>query len=194
MDSNENHQETYYESARKYVKLDDHQLDDYEKQVKSNEGLEETKQDEQAMETDAENNANDVIENDNELSVTGSGECSMGDGEMEAKDCVKNINADMVNEGLFDGSPDGNGQSRSRDEVPKQYDTEYETTNELTIENLDTAQNGVLADENDCDFETPHINPYFLLLRLMLQTHSFEELFAPYPEIRSDQSEECENP
>ncbi|KRZ65449.1 hypothetical protein T10_3599 [Trichinella papuae] len=119
------------------------------------------------METDAENNANDVIENDNELSVTGSGECSMGDGEMEAKDCVKNINADMVNEGLFDGSPDGNGQSRSRDEVPKQYDTEYETTNEQIVENLDTARNGVLSDKIDSACEICHIRPAFQLLRIM---------------------------
>ncbi|KRY96901.1 hypothetical protein T11_3546, partial [Trichinella zimbabwensis] len=74
MDCTENHQETLYEIALKKLKLDDHQLDVHEKQVKPNEGLEETKQDEQVMETDAENNANDVIENDNELSVTGSGE------------------------------------------------------------------------------------------------------------------------
>ncbi|KRZ09852.1 hypothetical protein T11_9832 [Trichinella zimbabwensis] len=194
MDCTENHQETFYQSALKNLKLDDHQLDDYEKQVKPNEGLEKTKQDEQAMKTDAENNANDVIENDNELSVTGSEERSMGDEEMDAGKCVINMNADKMNEGVFDGSPDGNEQSHSRDEVPKQYDAEYEITNEQTNENLDTAQNGVLSDEIHCDCEIPHINPYFLLLRLMLQTHSFEELFAPYPEIRSDQSEECENP
>ncbi|KRZ14536.1 hypothetical protein T11_11094 [Trichinella zimbabwensis] len=60
MDCTENHQETFYQSALKNLKLDDHQLDDYEKQVKPNEGLEKTKQDEQAMKTDAENNANDT--------------------------------------------------------------------------------------------------------------------------------------
>ncbi|KRZ68492.1 hypothetical protein T10_9207 [Trichinella papuae] len=167
MDCTENHQETFYESAPKRLNLDDHQLDAYEKPVKPHEGLGETKQDEQAMETDAENNANDVTENDNELSVTGRGQCSMPDEEMEAQECIININADMVNEGVLEGSPDRNKQSRSRDEVPKQYDAEYETTNELTIENLDTAQNGVLADENDSVCQICHISPAFQLLRIM---------------------------
>ncbi|KRZ74468.1 hypothetical protein T10_10387 [Trichinella papuae] len=195
MGSKENHQETLYESAPKRLKLDDHQLDDYEKQVKPNEGFEKTRQDEQAMKTDAENNANDVIENDNELSVTGSGERSMGDKEMEARECAISINADMVNEGVLEGSPDGNGQSCSRDEVPKQYDAEYETTNEQPVENLDTARNGVLSDETDCDCEIHHISPAFLLLCAMQRTHSFEELFAQCLQIRADPSlisEECE--
>ncbi|KRZ65186.1 hypothetical protein T10_5821 [Trichinella papuae] len=147
------------------------------------------------MKTDAENNANDVIENDNELSVTGSGERSMGDKEMEARECAISINADMVNEGVLEGSPDGNGQSCSRDEVPKQYDAEYETTNEQPVENLDTARNGVLSDETDCDCEIHHISPAFLLLCAMQRTHSFEELFAQCLQIRADPSlisEECE--
>ncbi|KRZ14458.1 hypothetical protein T11_5087, partial [Trichinella zimbabwensis] len=183
MGSKENHQETLYEIALEKLKLDDHQLDVHEKQVKPNEGLEETKQDEQAMETDAENNANDVIENDNELSVTGSGECSMGDAE-----CDININADMVNEGVLEGSADVNGQSRSRDEVPKQYDAEYEITNEQTNENLDTAENGVLSDEIHGDCVRCHINRAILLLRIMRQILSIMKLFVQFLEIRFDLS------
>ncbi|KRY08789.1 hypothetical protein T12_10460 [Trichinella patagoniensis] len=41
-------------------------------------------------------------------------ESSMLDEEKKAGEYVRNINADKVNEGVFEGSPDGNGQSSSR--------------------------------------------------------------------------------
>ncbi|XP_003366479.1 putative tripartite motif protein-containing protein 44, partial [Trichinella spiralis] len=67
MERTENHQETFREVGLEMLKLDDDQLKDYEKQVKPNdEDIEETGQDEQAMETDAENNFNSVIENKSE--------------------------------------------------------------------------------------------------------------------------------
>ncbi|KRZ86748.1 hypothetical protein T08_15278 [Trichinella sp. T8] len=47
----------------------------------------------------------------------------MIDEEKKAGECVRNINADKVNEGVFEGSPDGNGQSSSRNEAQVMYDT-----------------------------------------------------------------------
>ncbi|KRX69207.1 hypothetical protein T06_9830, partial [Trichinella sp. T6] len=100
------------------LKLDDDQLKDYEKQVKpNNEDIEETGQDEQAMETDDEKSSNSVIENESELAVSESRQRSMLDEEKKAGEYVRNINADKVNEGVFEGSPDGNGQSSSRNEA-----------------------------------------------------------------------------
>ncbi|KRX19401.1 hypothetical protein T07_7973 [Trichinella nelsoni] len=165
MERTENHQEAFYEVGLEKLKLDDDQLKDYEKQVKPNdEDIEETGQDEQAMETDAENNSNSVIENESELTVSESRQRSMLDEEKKAGECIRNINADKVNEGVFEGSPDGNGQSSSRNEAQVMYDTAPETTNEQTDENMDASQNGVLGDEIDCDRQISHICPAFLLL------------------------------
>ncbi|XP_003370543.1 hypothetical protein Tsp_15854 [Trichinella spiralis] len=144
MERTENHQETFREVGLEMLKLDDDQLKDYEKQVKPNdEDIEETGQDEQAMETDAENNSNSVIENKSELTVSESRQRSMLDEEKKAGESVRNINADKVNEGVFEGSPDGNGQSSSRNEAQVMHDTAPETTNEQTDENMDASQNGV---------------------------------------------------
>ncbi|XP_003372865.1 conserved hypothetical protein [Trichinella spiralis] len=96
--------------------------------MQSNESIENTKQDEQAVETVAENNANNLTENENEPTVCGSGQCSKLDEEKEAGECVRNINAEKVNEGIFGGSPDGNGQASSRNEAQMMYDTSCETT------------------------------------------------------------------
>ncbi|KRX49750.1 hypothetical protein T05_2862 [Trichinella murrelli] len=52
----------FHEVGLEKLKLDDDQLKDYEKQVKPNdEDIEETGQDEQAMETDDEKSSNSVI-------------------------------------------------------------------------------------------------------------------------------------
>ncbi|KRX71285.1 hypothetical protein T06_14907 [Trichinella sp. T6] len=116
----------FHEVGLEKLKLADDQLKDYEKQVKPNdEDIKETGQDEQAMETDDEKSSNSVIENESELA------------------------ADKVNKGIFEGSPDGNGQSSSRNEAQVMYDTARETTNELADENMDASQNGVLSDEID---------------------------------------------
>ncbi|KRY08783.1 hypothetical protein T12_5155 [Trichinella patagoniensis] len=80
----------------------------------NDEDIEETGQDEQAMETDDENSSNSVIENESEQTVSESRQRSMLDEEKKAGEYVRNINADKVNEGVFEGSPDGNGQSSSR--------------------------------------------------------------------------------
>ncbi|KRX30297.1 hypothetical protein T06_8421, partial [Trichinella sp. T6] len=103
------------------------------------------------METDDEKSSNSVIENESELAVSESRQRSMLDEEKKAGEYVRNINADKVNEGVFEGSPDGNGQSSSRNEAQVMYDTARETTNEQADENMDASQNGVLGDEIDCD-------------------------------------------
>ncbi|XP_003367149.1 hypothetical protein Tsp_12254 [Trichinella spiralis] len=197
MERTENHQETFREVGLEMLKLDDDQLKDYEKQVKPNdEDIEETGQDEQAMETDAENNSNSVIENKSELTVSESRQRSMLDEEKKAGESVRNINADKVNEGVFEGSPDGNGQSSSRTEAQVMYDTAPETTNEQTDENMDASQNGVLGDEIDCDRQISHICPAFLLLWSTRGTPCFNALLTEFLQIMSDPSlsEECEEP
>ncbi|KRY66294.1 hypothetical protein T4B_4220 [Trichinella pseudospiralis] len=183
MDSKRNHQEMFYKSAPKKIKLDA-----YKKQVKPNEGLE------QDMETNAKNNASDMIESDSGLSVTKSGECSMGDDQTEAGVCVININANVVNEGVFEVSPDGNGQSRSGDETQMMYDAANEASIQQTDENLHTAQIGELNDETECDCKICCLNFHVILLRLLLETHSFDKMFAQCLQISPDQSlisEEC---
>ncbi|KRX70708.1 tRNA wybutosine-synthesizing protein 5 [Trichinella sp. T6] len=196
MDRTGNHQETFNEVARKKLKLDDDQLNDYEKQVKPNADIEETSQDEQAMEANAENNySNSVIGNESELmTVSGSRQRSMLDEEKKVGESVRNINADKVNEGVFEGSSDGNGQSSSRNEAQVMYDTACETTNEQADENMDESENGVLGGEIDSDREVPHICPTFLLLWSMRGTPCFNTLLMDFLEMISDSSEECEEP
>ncbi|KAL1236084.1 hypothetical protein T4B_13302 [Trichinella pseudospiralis] len=189
MDSKENNQER---SAPKRLRLDDHQLDVQEKQVKPNDKLEETKQIEQAMETDAIK----VIETDSERSVTGSGGCSMGGEKMEDRECVMNINADLVNEDVFEGLPDGNGQSRRQHETPVMYDAANETNNEEADENLDAAQTEILDHRTDCDCEICRLDTTSLLLNTIQELLCFVELFAQYLQIWFELSlmcEECEN-
>ncbi|KRZ49433.1 hypothetical protein T02_14990 [Trichinella nativa] len=167
MERTENHQETV---GLEKLKLDDDQLKDYEKQVKSNdEDIEETGQDEQAM-------LRTIL-------TAESRQGSMIDEEKKAGECVRNINADKVNEGVFEGSPDGNGQSSSRNEAQ-------------TDENMDASQNGVLGDEIDCDRQISHICPAFLLLWSMRGTPCFNALLTEFLQIMSDPSlsEECEEP
>ncbi|KAL1234017.1 tRNA wybutosine-synthesizing protein [Trichinella spiralis] len=92
MERTGNHQETFNEVAWKKLKLDDDQLKDYEKQVKPNADIEETSQDEQAMETNAENNdSNSVIGNESELMmVSGSRQRSMLDEEKKGRQMEMN--------------------------------------------------------------------------------------------------------
>ncbi|KRZ86492.1 hypothetical protein T08_996 [Trichinella sp. T8] len=189
-------QHKFNEVARKKLKLDDDQLNDYEKQVKPNADIEETSQDEQAMEANAENNySNSVIGNESELmTVSGSRQRSMLDEEKKVGESVRNINADKVNEGVFEGSSDGNGQSSSRNEAQVMYDTACETTNEQADENTDESQNGVLGGEIDSDREVPRICPAFLLLWSMRGTPCFNTLLTDFLQIMSDSSEECEEP
>ncbi|KRY07061.1 hypothetical protein T12_4545 [Trichinella patagoniensis] len=196
MERTGNHQETFNEVAWKKLKLDDDQLKDYEKPVKSNADIEETSQDEQAMEANAENNySNSVIGNESELmTVSGSRQRSMLDEEKKVGEFVRNDNADKVNEGVFEGSSDGNGQSSSRNEAQVMYDTACEITNEQADENMDESQNGVLGGEIDSDREGSHICPAFLLLWSMRGTPCFNTLLTEFLQIMSDSSEECEEP
>ncbi|XP_003374230.1 hypothetical protein Tsp_12113 [Trichinella spiralis] len=196
MERTGNHQETFNEVAWKKLKLDDDQLKDYEKQVKPNADIEETSQDEQAMETNAENNdSNSVIGNESELMmVSGSRQRSMLDEEKKVGESVRNINADKVNEGVFEGSSDGNEQSSSRNDAQVMYDTACEATNEQADENMDESQNGVLGGEIDCDREVSHICPAVLLLWSMRGTPCFNTLLMEFLQIMSDSSEECEEP
>ncbi|KRX24699.1 hypothetical protein T07_9998 [Trichinella nelsoni] len=197
MERTGNHQETFNEVAWKKPKLDDDQLKDYEKQVKPNADIEETSQDEQAMETSAENNySNSVIGKESELmTVSGSRQRSMLDEEKKVGESVRNINADKVNKGVFQGSSDGNGQSSSsRNEAQVMYDTACETTNEQADENMDESQNGVLGGEIDRDREVSHICPAVLLLWSMRGTPCFNTLLMEFLQIMSDSSEECEEP
>ncbi|KAL1242166.1 Cubilin [Trichinella spiralis] len=92
MERTGNHQETFNEVAWKKLKLDDDQLKDCEKQVKPNADIEETSQDEQAMETNAENNdSNSVIGNESELMmVSGSRQRSMLDEEKKGRQMEMN--------------------------------------------------------------------------------------------------------
>ncbi|KRZ13286.1 hypothetical protein T11_204 [Trichinella zimbabwensis] len=121
MDSTENHQEMLYENALKKPNMDNHQLDADKKQIQTNEGIEDIKQDEQAAEAVAKNNASDVVETVTEQTVTGGGQCSERYLEMGAAECVSNINADPVIMPLFIVSPGGSGQSVKRNEATKQY-------------------------------------------------------------------------
>ncbi|KRY59336.1 hypothetical protein T03_11818 [Trichinella britovi] len=120
----------------------------------------------------------------------------MLDEEKKAGEYVRNINADKVNEGVFEGSPDGNGQSSSRNEAQVMYDTARETTNEQADENMDASQNGVLGDEIDCDRQISHICLAFLLLWSMRGTPCFNALLTEFLQIMSDPSlsEKCEEP
>ncbi|KRY59320.1 hypothetical protein T03_13777 [Trichinella britovi] len=97
---------------------------------------------------------------------------------------------------VFEGSPDGNGQSSIRNEAQVMYDTARETTNEQADENMDASQNGVLGDEIDCDRQISHICPAFLLLWSMRGTPCFNALLTEFLQIMSDPSlsEECEEP
>ncbi|KRX19408.1 hypothetical protein T07_3365 [Trichinella nelsoni] len=197
MERTENHQEELHEVLLEKLKLDEDQLKDYEKQVKPNdEDIEETGHNEQTMETDDVNNSNSVVENESELTVSESRQRSMRDEEKTAGECIRNINADKVNEGVFEGSPDGNGQSSSRNEAQVMYDTAPETTNEQTDENNNASQNGVLGDEIDCDRQISHICPAFLLLWSMRGTPCFNALLTEFLQIMSDPSlsEECKEP
>ncbi|KRZ74483.1 hypothetical protein T10_6345 [Trichinella papuae] len=124
MDSNENHQETLYENALKKPKVQENQMDADEKHVKSNEGIEESKQNAQAVQIGAENNANCVIEIESELSITGSGQHSKRDEEMEADPevevCVRKISPDSVDVSMYKVCADGNRQHHKCNEVNQQ--------------------------------------------------------------------------
>ncbi|KRZ65514.1 hypothetical protein T10_7899, partial [Trichinella papuae] len=69
IDSIENHQEMLYENALKKPNMDNHQLDADKKQIQTNEGIEDIKQDEQAVEAVAKNNPSDVVETVTEQTV-----------------------------------------------------------------------------------------------------------------------------
>ncbi|KRY99985.1 Enoyl-CoA delta isomerase 2, mitochondrial [Trichinella zimbabwensis] len=124
MDFNENHQETLYENALKKPKVQENQMDADEKHVKSNEGIEESKQNPQAVQIGAENNANCVIEIESELSITGSGQHSKRDEKMEADPevavCVKKISPDSVDVSMYKVCADGNRQHHKCNEVNQQ--------------------------------------------------------------------------
>ncbi|KRX87230.1 hypothetical protein T4E_1005 [Trichinella pseudospiralis] len=121
MDYTEDHQETLYENALKKPNMDDHQLDADKKQIESNEGNEETKQDAQAVEAVANNNANDVVETEAELTGTLSGQYSKRDEEMEADSevagWVRKIGANIVIVPMCKEWPDGNGQHHRSNEA-----------------------------------------------------------------------------
>ncbi|KRX51557.1 hypothetical protein T09_10778 [Trichinella sp. T9] len=194
MERTENHQETInFSNIDIFTRL---VWKNYEKQVKPNdEDIEENGQDEQTMETDDENSSNSVIENESELTVSESRQRSMLDEEKKAGEYVRNIIADKVNKGVFEGSPDGNGQSSIRNEAQVMYDTARETTNEQADENMDASQNGVLGDEIDCDRQISHICLAFLLLWSMRGTPCFNALLTEFLQIMSDPSlsEKCDN-
>ncbi|KRY81291.1 hypothetical protein T4D_10802, partial [Trichinella pseudospiralis] len=105
----------------KKLKVQENQVDADEKHVKSNEGIEESKQNAQAVQIAAKNNTNDVVESDNVVSVTGSGEFSEGDEMKEAAERVRNINTAHVIVPLFEESPEGRGQFLQHVEEKKQY-------------------------------------------------------------------------
>ncbi|KAL1242186.1 putative polyferredoxin-like protein [Trichinella spiralis] len=62
MDRSKLDAETLNENTLKTPDLDDYQLEADKKQVESNEGIEETKQDEQAVEAEVKSTLNEVIE------------------------------------------------------------------------------------------------------------------------------------
>ncbi|KAL1236141.1 hypothetical protein T4B_9523 [Trichinella pseudospiralis] len=104
----------FYENTLKKLKVQENQVDADEKHVKSNEGIEESKQNAQAVQIGAENNANCVIEIESELSITASGQHSRRDEEMladpEVVVCVKKISLDSVDGSICKVYADGNQQ------------------------------------------------------------------------------------
>ncbi|KRY33356.1 hypothetical protein T01_4343 [Trichinella spiralis] len=123
---------TLNENTLKTPDLDDYQLEADKKQVESNEGIEETKQDEQAVEADVKSTLNQVIETVGELAVTCSGQCSDCDDEKLTVVRVRSMNKDYITVPMCEVSSDGKGQPLKRNEATKQYN--------------DIKPNGILAD------------------------------------------------
>ncbi|KRX19087.1 Tetratricopeptide repeat protein 27 [Trichinella nelsoni] len=131
MDRSKLDPETLNENALKTPNLDDHQLEADKKQVESNEGIEEIKRDEQAVEADVKSTLNEVIETVGELTVTCSGQCSDCDDEKLTAARVRSMNKDYVIVPMCEVSSDGRGQLLNRNKATKQYN--------------DTKPNGILA-------------------------------------------------
>ncbi|KRX64461.1 hypothetical protein T09_279 [Trichinella sp. T9] len=119
------------ENALKTPDLDDHQLEADKKQIESNEGIEETKRDEQAVEADVKSTLNEVIETVGELTVTCSGQCSDCDDEKLTAERVRSMNKNHVMVPICEVSSDGRGQLLKR--------------NKATKHNNDINPNGILA-------------------------------------------------
>ncbi|KRY44633.1 hypothetical protein T03_14637 [Trichinella britovi] len=112
---------TLNENTLKTPDLDDHQLEADKKQVESNEGIEETKRDEQAVEADVKSTLNEVIETVGELTVTCSGQCSDCDDEKLTAERVRSMNKNHVMVPICEVSSDGRGQLLKRNKATKQY-------------------------------------------------------------------------
>ncbi|KRY07418.1 hypothetical protein T12_2539 [Trichinella patagoniensis] len=119
------------ENTLKTPDLDDHQLEADKKLVESNEGIEETKRDEQAVEADVKSTLNEVIETVGELTVTCSGQCSDCDDEKLTAERVRSMNKNHVIVPICEVSSDGRGQPLKRNKATKQHN--------------DIKQNGILA-------------------------------------------------
>ncbi|KRX54812.1 hypothetical protein T09_1787 [Trichinella sp. T9] len=107
-------------------------MEDDKKQVKSNEGIEESDQIAQAVQIITDENANNVIEIESELSITGSAQYSKRDKEIEGYSKTAVINKDIVIVPMCEVSTDGSGEPLKRNEATKQYN--------------DINPNGILAD------------------------------------------------
>ncbi|KRY47518.1 hypothetical protein T03_11122 [Trichinella britovi] len=101
--------------------FDDHHMEDDKKQVKSNEGIEESDQIAQAVQIITDENANNVIEIESELSITGSAQYSKRDKEIEGYSETAVINKDIVIVPMCEVSSDGSGEPLKRNEATKQY-------------------------------------------------------------------------
>ncbi|KRX37194.1 hypothetical protein T05_10775 [Trichinella murrelli] len=107
-------------------------MEDDKKQVKSNEGIEESDQIAQAVQIITDENANNVIEIESELSITGSAQYSKRDKEIEGYSETAVINKDIVIVPMCEVSSDGSGEPLKHNEATKQY-------NDINL-------NGILAD------------------------------------------------
>ncbi|KRX24679.1 hypothetical protein T07_2447 [Trichinella nelsoni] len=91
------------------------------KQVKSNEGIEESEQIAQAVQIITDDNANNVIEIERELSITRSAQYFKRNKEIEGYSETAEINKDIVILPMCEVSSDGSGQPLKRNEATKQY-------------------------------------------------------------------------
>ncbi|KRZ50540.1 hypothetical protein T02_13601 [Trichinella nativa] len=96
-------------------------MEDDKKQVKSNEGIEESDQIAQAVQIITDKNANNVIEIESELSITGSAQYSKRDKEIEGYSETAVINKDIVIVPMCEVSSDGSGEPLKRNEATKHY-------------------------------------------------------------------------